>query len=61
MIKNTNFAMQMLYSSKENLKLRVSVKALLEDPYKNIRIYFTEGGEHIGKVTGYAPNRYILN
>ena len=41
---------------KEKYTLKVSVKALLEDPYKNIRIYFTEGGEYIGKITGYAPN-----
>ena len=41
---------------KENYKLKVSAKELLEDPYKNIRIYFTEGGEYIGKITGYAPN-----
>ena len=41
---------------KENNKLKVSAKELLEDPYKNIRIYFTEGGEYVGTITGYAPN-----
>lgn len=41
---------------KENHKLKISAKELLEDPYKNIRIYFTEGGEYTGTITGFAPN-----
>lgn len=41
---------------KENYTLKVSVKELIEDPYTNIRIYFTEGGEYIGTITGFAPN-----
>ena len=41
---------------RENYNLKISVKAILEDPYKNIRIYLTEGGEYIGTITGYAPN-----
>ena len=44
---------------KENYDLIISVKALLEDPYKKIRIYLTEGGEYIGTITGYAPKRII--
>lgn len=47
---------RILEIDKENHKLKISAKELLEDPYKNIRIYFTEGGEYIGKITGYAPN-----
>lgn len=41
---------------KENHKLKISAKELMEDPYKNIRIYFTEGGEYTGTITGFAPN-----
>jgi len=41
---------------KESYNLKVSVKALKEDPYKNIRIYVAEGGEYIGTITGFAPN-----
>ena len=47
---------KILEIDKENYKLKVSAKELLEDPYKNIRIYFTEGGEYVGTITGYAPN-----
>ena len=47
---------KILEIDKENYDLKVSVKELLEDPYKNIRVYVTEGGEYIGTVTGYAPN-----
>lgn len=47
---------KILEIDKENYKLKISVKELLEDPYKNIRIYFTEGGEYIGNITGYSPN-----
>ena len=47
---------KILEIDKENYNLKLSVKELLEDPYKNIRIYITEGGEYIGKITGYAPN-----
>ena len=51
-----NIKVKILEISKDDYKLKISAKALLEDPYKNIRIYFTEGGEYIGKITGYAPN-----
>lgn len=47
---------KILEIDKENYKLKVSAKELMEDPYTNIRIFFTEGGEYIGKITGYAPN-----
>lgn len=47
---------KILEIDKEKMILKVSVKELMEDPYKNIRIYFTEGGEYIGKITGYATN-----
>ena len=47
---------KILEIDKENNKLKVSAKELLKDPYKNIRIYFTEGGEYVGTITGYAPN-----
>ena len=47
---------KILEIDKENYLLKISAKELLEDPYKNIRIYFTEGGEYVGKITGYAPN-----
>ena len=47
---------KILEIDKDKMTLKVSAKELMEDPYKNIRIYFTEGGEYIGKITGYAPN-----
>lgn len=36
--------------------LKVSHKETKEDPYKNIRKNFTEGGEYLGVVTGYSDN-----
>lgn len=39
-----------------NSILKVSHKETKEDPYKNIRKNFTEGGEYLGVVTGYSDN-----
>lgn len=39
-----------------NFILKVSHKETKEDPYKNIRKNFTEGGEYLGVVTGYSDN-----
>ncbi len=47
---------KVLEINKDALDLKVSVKALMKDPYADIRIYYTEGGEYVGKITGYAPN-----
>ncbi len=47
---------KILEIDKEKYDLKVSVKELLENPYKNIRVYITEGGEYVGSITGYAPN-----
>lgn len=38
---------------------KVSHKETKEDPYKNVRKFFTEGGEYLGKVTGFSDNRSI--
>lgn len=46
-------------SEKETLK--ISHKETKEDPYKNIRKSFTEGGEYLAKVTGFSDNRNICN
>ena len=35
----------------------LSAKDLIENPYKNIRKYITEGGEYIGKIIGYPKKR----
>lgn len=37
--------------------LKISHKETKEDPYKNIRKDFVEGGEYLGKVTGFSDNR----
>lgn len=39
--------------------LKISHKETKEDPYKNIRKDFVEGGEYLGKVTGFSDNRHI--
>ncbi len=41
----------------ENETFELSAKDLIENPYKNIRKYITEGGEYIGKVIGYPKQR----
>ena len=40
----------------QNNILKISHKETREDPYKNIRKSFTEGGEYLAKVTGYSDN-----
>lgn len=40
----------------ENGTLKISHKETKEDPYKNIRKNFTEGGEYLAKVTGFSDN-----
>ena len=40
---------------------KISVKDLLEDPFKNIRKDFTEGGEYLASITGYADNGIFAN
>ena len=39
-----------------NSTLKVSHRDTKDDPYKNIRINFTEGGEYIATVTGFSDN-----
>lgn len=46
---------------KENKKLKISIKDLLEDPFKNIRKDFTEGGEYLATITGYTDNGIYAN
>lgn len=40
-------------------KIKISHRECKDDPYKNIRKNFTEGGEYLAKVTGYSDNRSI--
>ncbi len=40
-----------------NAVLKVSHKEIKDDPYKNIRANFIEGGEYLAKVTGFSDNR----
>lgn len=47
--------------SEENKKVRISVKDLLEDPFKNIRKDFTEKGEYLATITGYSNNGIFAN
>lgn len=39
--------------------LKISHKETKEDPYKNVRKNFTEGGEYLATVTGFSDNRSI--
>lgn len=45
--------------SEENQTIKISIKDLLEDPFKNIRKDFTEKGEYLATITGYTDNRHI--
>lgn len=45
----------------DNQKLKISIKDLLPDPFENIRKDFTEGGEYLATVTGYADNGIYAN
>ena len=45
--------------NEETQSIKISVKDLLEDPFKNIRKDFTEKGEYLATITGYTDNRYI--
>lgn len=42
-------------------KIKISIKDLIEDPFKNIRKDFTEGGEYLATITGYADNGIFAN
>ena len=39
--------------------LKISHKETKDDPYKNIRKNYTEGGEYLAQVTGFSDNRSI--
>ena len=41
----------------QNNMFELSAKELIENPYKNIRKYITEGGEYIGTIIGYPKQR----
>ena len=47
--------------SEENKSIKISVKDLLEDPFKNIRKDFTEEGEYLATITGYTDNGIFAN
>ena len=47
--------------SEESKTIKISVKDLLEDPFKNIRKDFTEKGEYLGEVTGYTDDGIFVN
>ena len=41
--------------------IKISIKDLIEDPFKNIRKDFTEKGEYLATVTGYTENGIFAN
>ena len=45
--------------SQDEKTFKISIKDLLEDPFRNIRKDFTEKGEYLATITGYTDNRYI--
>lgn len=47
--------------SEESKTVKISVKDLLEDPFKNIRKDFTEKGEYLATITGYTDNGIFAN
>ena len=47
--------------SEEKQIIKISVKDLLEDPFKNIRKDFTEDGEYLATITGYTDNAIFAN
>ena len=47
--------------TKETDFKKISIKDLLEDPFKNIRKDFTEKGEYLAEVTGYTDNGIFAN
>lgn len=42
-----------------NKNMKISIKDLLEDPFKNIRKDYTEKGEYLATITGYTENRHF--
>ena len=47
--------------SEENKSIKISVKDLLEDPFKNIIKDFKEKGEYLATITGYTDNGIFAN
>lgn len=47
--------------SEDKKNLKISVKDLLEDPFKNIRKDFTEKGEYLATITGYTNSGMFAN
>ncbi len=47
--------------SEEHKITKISIKELLEDPFKNIRKEFTEKGEYLATITGYTDNGIFAN
>lgn len=45
----------------EKQVFKISIKELLEDPFKDIRKDFTEKGEYLAKTTGYTENGIFAN
>ena len=45
--------------SEDKKSMKISVKDLIEDPFKDIRKEFTERGEYLATITGYTENRYV--
>lgn len=45
----------------DNENFKISVKDILEDPFKNIRKDFTERGEYLATITGYANDGIYAN
>lgn len=47
--------------SEQDKKIKISVKDLIDDPFKNIRKDFTEKGEYLATITGYTENGIFAN
>ena len=47
--------------SEDKKNIKISVKELLQDPFKNIRKDFVEKGEYLATITGYTDNGIFAN
>jgi len=45
----------------DNQNFNISIKDILEDPFKNIRMDFSEKGEYLATITGYANDGIFAN
>ena len=58
---NDQIKVKIIEISEDKNIVKISVKDLIEDPFKNIRKDFTEKGEYLATITGYTDNDIFAN